>query len=117
MYAACISLQLATIFGMILGFNSYLLPQLENGNQNFTVTADDINCIGSSGVSLRVIGAVIDTFGADILGRKIILQISYLGSAIGWATIALSVNSEMLIISRMFTGIFGGNLRFLRQVE
>ncbi|MBD3230480.1 MAG: MFS transporter [Candidatus Lokiarchaeota archaeon] len=53
---------------------------------------------------------------SDRYGRKPILLISQLGTAIGFLLMAFSTSLELLIISRIIDGVFGGNFPIAKAI-
>ncbi|MHA1522555.1 MAG: MFS transporter [Promethearchaeota archaeon] len=96
------------IFSDIIGF-SLLIAVTPNFTTLFGISFLQVSLISSANGLFSFISAPIWGRLSDKYGRKPLLQISQIGTFLGFVLLAFSGSYEMIIISRIVDGIFGGN--------
>ena len=96
------------IFSDIIGF-SLLIAVTPNFTTLFGITYLQVSLIASANGLFSFISAPIWGKLSDKYGRKPLLQISQVGTLLGFVILAFAGSYEMIIISRIVDGIFGGN--------
>ncbi|KAK5735644.1 hypothetical protein LTR17_007995 [Elasticomyces elasticus] len=100
------------ILGSTVGQPSFykslkLAPQGEPGYERTASLIGAFNGVGAAGAC---IGAIINSWSADALSRKLTIQIGAVVLCIGAALCAASVNVGMFIFARLFAGVGIGML-------
>jgi MFS transporter, DHA1 family, inner membrane transport protein len=85
-----------------------MMPMGPNLKDSFHIGTKEFNfLVGSYGIAAFV-SAIVATFWMDKFDRKKVLLVLYVGFLIGTFACAMSETYEYLLISRIFTGLFGG---------
>ena len=109
------------VFIDILGL-SLILPLAPYLGEQFIPNLDQLGRAFVMGIILAVNAMVSALFGpligrlSDNYGRRPLLLISQMGTFIAFLILAFSTSLEMLIISRVIDGIFGGNYPLAKAI-
>ncbi len=109
------------VFIDILGM-TIILPLAPYLGREFLPQLDDFGRAFTMGIILAVNAIFSAFFGpflgklSDKYGRRPILLISQFGTLVGFIMLAFSNSLEMLIISRVIDGIFGGNFPIAKAI-
>jgi MFS transporter, DHA1 family, inner membrane transport protein len=88
-------------FMILMPLGNYLMPQLNINTQEFSLL------IAAYAISAGV-SSFISAFFVNQFDRKRVLIFAYTGFLIGTLACGLSPNYEILLVSRVFAGVFGG---------
>ncbi len=97
------------VFIDLLGF-SVILPLLPYFAQTFGADAFTTGLLVAIYAAAQLIGAPILGRLSDRYGRRPILMVSILGNVFGFLMLALAQNLTLLFLSRLLSGITGGNI-------
>ena len=105
--------RLGTIFAIVfvdlLGF-SLILPLVPFYAKDFGASDTVIGLLVASYAAAQLIGAPILGRLSDRLGRRPVLLISILGTAIGFIILGIANQLWLLFLSRILDGLTGGNI-------
>jgi MFS transporter, DHA1 family, tetracycline resistance protein len=105
----------AAVFVDILGF-SILIPFLPFFGQEFGAPAWKIGLLLSTNALFSFFSGPIWGALSDRYGRKPMLLLSQAGTLVGFVVMAFSGTLEMMFISRIIDGIFGGNYPIAKAI-
>ncbi|MFX1237539.1 MAG: MFS transporter [Promethearchaeota archaeon] len=109
------------VFIDILGL-TIILPLAPYLGKEFLPMMDDFSRAFVMGIMLAVNAMVSAFFGpllgklSDKYGRRVVLLISQFGTLLAFVMLAFSSSLEMLIISRIIDGLFGGNFPVAKAI-
>jgi len=99
----------AIVFVDLLGFG-IILPLLPYIAEKYHANPAQIGALTATYSFFQLIASPILGKLSDRYGRKKILIVSQLGSAVGYLLLALSNNLALLFVSRIIDGVTGGNI-------
>jgi MFS transporter, DHA1 family, tetracycline resistance protein len=105
----------AAVFIDILGF-SILIPFLPFFGQEFGAPAWKIGLLLSTNALFSFFSGPIWGTLSDRYGRKPMLLLSQAGTLVGFVVMAFSGTLEMMFLSRIIDGIFGGNYPIAKAI-
>lgn len=97
------------VFVDLLGFG-IVLPLLPYIAEQYKASPEVIGILGATYSLFQLISGPILGRLSDRYGRKKLLALSQIGSAIGYLILALSNNLPLLFLARIIDGITGGNI-------
>jgi len=104
-----LSILFAIVFVDLLGF-SLILPLIPFYAKEFGASDTVIGLLVASYAAAQLIGAPVLGRLSDRFGRRPILLISILGTAVGFVMLAFANSLWMLFASRILDGLTGGNI-------
>ncbi|MHA1339242.1 MAG: MFS transporter [Promethearchaeota archaeon] len=103
------------VFADIIGFTIFI-PLLPAFTKAFGATNLELGLLLSSNALFSAIFGPILSKMSDKYGRKPLLLISQIGTFIGFMIFAFSNSMEMLFVSRIIDGVFGGNFPIAKAI-
>lgn len=100
---------LVTVFIDLLGFG-IIIPLLPFYAESFGASAFTIGLLGTSFSLMQFLFSPIWGRWSDRIGRKPIILLGLIGSALSYLTLALATSLPMLFLARIIGGIAGANI-------
>jgi MFS transporter, DHA1 family, tetracycline resistance protein len=111
--AGSLPILLAVVFVDLLGF-SLILPLLPFYADSFGASPTQVGFLVASYAAMQFIGAPLLGGLSDRYGRRPVLILSIIGTAVGFLIFGLATSLWVLFASRMLDGLTGGNISVAR---
>lgn len=99
---------ITNVRGLISGYSTILLPQLNKTDTEIIITSEEASWIASITLLAIPIGGFITSISVEILGRKKSHMLSFPIFTTFWLIFMLAQSFEILLTARFLTGIVSG---------